>query len=127
MTTDPSFAIPARPRRRYPSTGGVEYEGETMFRLEPESERTNGTLGSLVESVIADGPYRAGDFLELPMALWLVRDEETSDVFRVSIRGGCVRLHVLPETESDGLRRFYDHLVDASDCTWDVDCRCDMV
>ncbi|WP_018257161.1 hypothetical protein [Halomicrobium katesii] len=126
MTGDPSFAIPARPRRRYPSSGGVEYEGQTRFRLEPATEMSQTALGQLVESVLADGPYRSGAFIELPMPLWLVRDEGSADVFRVSIRGGCVRLHVLPETGSAGLRRFYDRLVAAGDCAWAVDCRSDI-
>jgi len=122
MTADPSFAIPARPRRRYPTSGGVEYEGQTMFLLEPAVERAQPELRDLVEAVVADGPYRSGEFIDLPMALWLVRDEETADVFRVSIRDGRIRLHVLPETESDGLRRFYERLVQRSDSEWSVDC-----
>jgi len=122
MTADPSFAIPARPRRRYPTSGAVEYEGQTMFLLEPAVERAQPELRDLVEAVVADGPYRSGEFIDLPMALWLVRDEETADVFRVSIRNGRVRLHVLPETQSDGLRRFYERLGAASDCEWSVDC-----
>jgi hypothetical protein len=122
MTADPSFAIPARPRRRYPTSGGVEYEGQTMFLLEPAVERDQSELRELVEAVVDDGSYRSGEFIDLPMALWLVRDEETADVFRVSIRNGRVRLHVLPETESDGLRRFYERLGVASDCEWAVDC-----
>jgi len=122
MTADPSFAIPARPRRRYPTSGGVEYEGQTMFRVEPAVDHSHAALRDLVESVVADGPYRSGEFVDLPMPLWLVRDDETADVFRVSIRNGRIRLHVLPETESDGLRRFYERLVAATDCAWSVDC-----
>jgi len=60
------------------------------------------------------------------LALWLVRDDETADVFRVSIRDGSVRLHVLPSTESAGLRRFYDRLTERSDCDWHVQCRTDL-
>ena len=126
MTADPSFSIPARPRRRYPRSGGVEYEGQTFFRLEPATERTNGRLQSFVEDVINDGPYRSGTFSDLPMALWLVRDDETADVFRVSVRDGCIRLHVLPETESAGLQRFYERLSARSDCEWRVECRSDI-
>lgn len=126
MSTDPSFAIPARPRRRYPSTGGVEYEGQTMFRLQPATERSPAALRDLVEAVVADGPYRSGEFVDLPMPLWLVRDEETADVFRVSIRNGRVRLHVLPETDSEGLRGFYERLVAADDCAWSVECHTDI-
>jgi len=120
---DPSFTIPGRPERRYPRSGGVEYEGETVFELLPSEDRSNAALEDLVAGVIEDGPYRAGDFLDLPMTLYLVRDEETTDVFRVTVRDGSVRLHVLPETESGGLRRFYDRLAARSDCEWRVDCR----
>lgn len=125
MSSEPSFTIPAHPQRTFPSRGTLEYEGETMFRLTPEGDIDGLELHQLVESLLEDGPYRAGDFLELPMALWLVRDETTADVFRVSIRDGTVRLHVLPTTESAGLRGFYDRLVDASDSDWRVECRSD--
>ena len=126
MSTEPSFAIPARPRRRYPSTGGVEYEGQTMFRLQPATERSPATLRELVETVVAEGPYRSGEFVDLPMPLWLVRDEATADVFRVSIRNGRIRLHVLPETDSEGLRGFYERLVATDDCAWSVECHTDI-
>ena len=123
---DPSFAIPGRPRRTYPRGGGVEYEGETVFELEPDEELEDTTLDALVSDVLEEGPYQSGDFMDLPMELYLVRDEETSDVFRVAIRGGTIRLHVLPETDSEGLRRFYDRVVDRSACEWRVDCRTDF-
>ena len=126
MARDPSFAIPGRPRRTYPRSGGVEYEGETVFVVEPDGELNDADLDSLVTVVLQEGPYQSGDFMDLPMELYLVRDEETTDVFRVAIRGGTVRLHVLPETESEGLRRFYDRLVDRSDCEWRVECRTDF-
>jgi hypothetical protein len=123
---DPPFAIPGRPERRYPRGGGVEYEGETVFELEPREERSNDALADLVDAVLASGPYRFGDFLDLPMVLYLVRDEETADVFRVTVRDGTVRLHVLPETESEGLRRFYDRLDGEASCGWRVACRTDF-
>jgi hypothetical protein len=59
------------------------------------------------------------------MALYLVRDEETGDVFRVSIRDGAVRLHVLPATEEAGLRAFYERLVTHSTTEWAVERRID--
>ncbi len=126
MTGDPSFSIPARPTRRYPHGSGVEYEGGTEFELVPDSEYTEPELAAVVTDILADGPYRYGDFHDLPMPLWLVRDEDTTDVFRVAVRDGTVRLHVLPETESAGLRRFYDRLcaVDSS-ISWAVDRRVD--
>jgi hypothetical protein len=125
MAGDPSFAIPAHPRRRYPYEGGVEYEGETVFRLTPSPERETDRLARLLEDVLGDGPYRYGDFFELPMPLYLVRDDETGDVFRVSVRDGTVRLHVLPETGSGGLRAMYDRLADRTDADWRVDCHTD--
>ncbi|MDS0222677.1 hypothetical protein NDI54_15125 [Haloarcula sp. S1AR25-5A] len=115
MTTDPSFAIPAHPQRRFPHGSGVEYEGGTEFRLTPDRERATAELADTVVDILTDGPYRYGDFHDLPMPLWLVRDEETADVFRVAVRDGTVRLHVLPTTESDGLRRFFERLCDTSE------------
>jgi hypothetical protein len=122
---DPSFAIPGRPKRTYPRGRGLEYEGETYFLLTPHEDRSDAALDGLVTRVLDEGPYRSGDFMELPMELYLVRDEETADVFRVAVRGGTVRLHVLPETESEGLRRFYDRLVERSDSEWRVECHSD--
>jgi hypothetical protein len=126
MSTDPSFSIPARPTRRYPHSGGVEYEGETVFRLHPRPEQSTDSLAVLVEETLEEGPYRWGDFFDLPMPLYLVRDEETADVFRVSIRDGVVRFHVLPETESAGLRALYDRLSARSDGDWRVRCETDV-
>lgn len=123
MAAEPAFEIPSRPERVFPSTGGLEYEGGTRFDLRPTEAREDGPLQDLVEAVFEAGPYRSGDFFELPMPLYLVRDEETGDVFRVSIRDGAVRLHVLPETESAGLRGFYDRLADRAGGDWSVECR----
>lgn len=122
MASDPSFAIPARPERRYPYEGGVEYEGETVFRLRPRPPQDEHSLDSLLRRVLAAGPYRYGEFFDLPMPLYLVRDDETGDVFRVSVRNGQIRFHVLPETESAGLRALYDRLSDAWDVEWSVRC-----
>lgn len=123
---DPSFAIPGRPQRSYPRDGGVEYEGETVFELTPDDGQSDGGLDDVVADVLDSGPYRSGDFMELPMTLYLVRDEETTDVFRVTVRDGTISLHVLPETESTGLRRFYDRLSDHSERDWRVECRSDF-
>jgi len=126
MTSDPSFAIPARPTRRYPHGSGVEYEGGTAFELWPDEERTEPELAAVVTDILSTGPYRYGDFHDLPMPLWLVRDEDTADVFRVAVRDGSVRLHVLPTTESEGLRRFYDRLCASErSVSWAVDRRVD--
>jgi hypothetical protein len=110
MTGDSSFSIPARPTRRYPHGSGVEYEGGTEFELVPDRDHTEPELATVVTDILSAGPYRYGDFHDLPMPLWLVRDEDTADVFRVAVRDGTVRLHVLPTTESDGLKRFYERL-----------------
>lgn len=120
---DPTFAISTPPERRYPRGGGVEYEGETVFRLQPSVERTEARLQTTVEGILADDAYTYGDWLDLPMPLYLVHDEETGDVFRVIVRDQAVELHVLPATESAGLRRFYDRLDDRTDDSWHVDCR----
>jgi len=119
MAAEPAFEIPSRPSRRYPGPGGLEYEGGTRFGLDPVAS-PDRSLQALVESVLDDGPYRYGDFLELPMPLYLVRDDETTDVFRVAIRDGVVWLHVLPETQSGGLRAFYDRLSERSAVEWSV-------
>jgi hypothetical protein len=125
MTTDPSFEIPARPERRFPHESGVEYRGGTEFRLVPDEVYDDGSLADLVVEILSSGPYRHGDFHDLPMPLWLVRDEETADVFRVAVRDGTVRLHVLPTTESGGLRQFYERLRDSTDTEWTVERRVD--
>ena len=124
--TDPSFSIPARPTRRFPHGSGVEYEGGTEFELVPDREYTEPGLAAVVTDILAEGPYRYGDFHDLPMPLWLVRDEDTADVFRVAVRDGTVRLHVLPTTESAGLGRFYERLcADDRAVSWAVDRRVD--
>lgn len=118
---DPSFRIPVRPRRSYPYSGGVEYEGKTVFRLVPDTNPSEDTLLEYVEAVLEDGQYRYGDFYNLPMPVYLVRDEETGDVFRVSIRDGTVGLHVLPDTESAGLTALYERLDERTDVSWRVE------
>ncbi|MFC7072405.1 hypothetical protein ACFQJ7_14815 [Halovenus rubra] len=115
------FAIQVRPTRRYPHSGGVEYEGKMLFRLVPATERPTETLEATLASVLDTGPYRYGDFFSLPMPLYLVRDEDTCDVFRVSIRDGVIRLHVLPETESAGLRAMYERLTERTDTNWHIE------
>src|SRR6056297_3082366 len=100
MVEDPDFTIPSRPRREYDRAGRLSYEGQTLFRLEPDDSVADAELQTLLDRVLESGPYRHGDFLDLPMVVYLVRDEATGDVFRVSIRNGAIRLHVLPATES---------------------------
>jgi len=117
------FEIPVHPERRYPYDEGVTYEGSTVFRLTPSPDHKDAALVDLVEAVLDAGPYRFGDYYDLPMPVYLVRDEGTGDVFRVSVRDGRVGLHVLPETEPAGLRAFYERLVGRGDAEWQVDCR----
>jgi hypothetical protein len=116
----PTFAIPERPVRRYPRRGGVEYEGKTVFSLTPTDDYEDPELASLVEAVLEDDPYRYGDWFDLPMPLYLVHDEETGDTFRVAVRDGCVEFHVLPNTDSAGLRALYERLVARTDTAWHV-------
>jgi len=118
---DDPFAIPSRPKRRYPRGGGVEYEGGTTFSLAPDSEREDAWLRGVVEGVLDGEGYTYGDWFDLPMPLYLVHDEGTGDVFRISVRDGTIRLHVLPATESGGLQQFFDRLQDSADgVEWDV-------
>jgi hypothetical protein len=107
------FAIPARPDRRYPRSGGVEYVGGTVFSLDPGVDRTDGDLADLVVSVLDSEVYRYGDWFDLPMPLYLVHDDSTHDTFRVAVRDGRVEVHVLPETGSEGVRALHDRLVEA--------------
>ena len=120
---DPTFRIARRPTRRYPRQSGVEYEGETVFTLNPRVDRGDEPLAELVESVLERSPYRYGDWFDLPMPLYVVHDDETGDTFRAAVRDGAVELHVLPETESEGLRAFFERLAAASETTWSVTCR----
>ncbi|MFB6142150.1 MAG: hypothetical protein ABEJ30_02270 [Halorientalis sp.] len=127
MTADDAgedpFAIPDRPQRRFPRRGGVEYDGGTLFALVPDPAIEDEALRGLLEGVLAGAPYTYGDWFDLPMPLYLVHDEETGDVFRVSVRDGRVRLHVLPATEPPGLERLYDRLRAATDAGWTVERR----
>jgi hypothetical protein len=116
----PTFAIPERPTRRYRRRGGLEYEGGTVFALRPRGSLDEPALASLVESVLEGDSYRYGDWFDLPMPLYLAHDDRTGDSFRVAIRDGTVELHVLPETDREGLRAFHERLVAASSTTWDV-------
>ena len=58
---EPSFTIPHRPQRRYPRDGGVQYQGETIFRLSPDADREETALVDLVEGVLAGDAYTFGD------------------------------------------------------------------
>lgn len=127
--SDPSFAIPRHPQRHFTRTD-VEYRGGTIFSLRPRpgddsgGETDDTSLQEQVEAVLSSGPYRFGDWFDLPLPVYLVHDEERGEGFRVAVRDGTVELHVRPETTSKGLRRFYRRLVEASAVpSWDVERR----
>ena len=122
MPDETPFEIPRRPERRYSRHAGLEYEGSTVFSLSPVAEYADGELNALLLSVLDGDSYTYGDWFDLPMALYLVHDSETGDVFRVAVRDGRVELHVLPETGSGGLRALYRRLCDASDTEWAIEC-----
>ena len=121
MTDEPSFAIPRHPERRYSRHAGLEYEGTTVFSLSPAGDLGNPALDDLLKSVLDGESYTYGDWFDLPMALYLVHDTETGDVFRVSVRSGNIEFHVLPETTPKGLRALYRRLVERSDHEWVVE------
>lgn len=123
MDGETSFEIPVRPERRYPRHGGVEYAGSTTFVLTPASDYTEPELEEIVQTVLADGPYRFGGFRSLPMPAFLVNDQQRSDVFRVSVRDDAIRLHVLPETEAETLAAVARRLEDTLDEVLTVDSR----
>jgi hypothetical protein len=108
------FAIPARPDRRYPRGGGVEYVGGTVFSFDPGVDRPDPELADLLVSVLEAGSYRYGDWFDLPMPLYLVHDDDTHDTFRVAVRDGRVEVHVLPDTGPEGVRALHDRLAEAS-------------
>ena len=115
-----SFVIPVHPKRTYPYRGGLQYEGGTTFSLVPDDDWLDSELTDLVERILQEGPYRYGDFFNLPMPVYLVRDDETTDVFRVSVRDGSIRFHVLPETDSPGLQAMYRRLDERTEDTFHV-------
>ncbi len=121
MTEDPSFTIPRHPERRYSRHAGLEYEGTTVFSLVPTVDRADGALDDLLKSVLDGDAYTYGDWFDLPMALYLVHDTGTGDVFRVSVRDGRIEFHVLPGTDPEGLRALYGRLAGRSDDDWVVD------
>lgn len=108
---EPDFSIPSHPERTFPRVAGVEYEGGTVFELRPEPAADEAALATLARDVLDDGPYRWGDWFDLPLPVFLVHDDDTGDTFRVAVRDGAVELHVRPETAPAGLRAFHDRLV----------------
>ena len=122
---DPSFEIPHPPERRYSRHAGLEYGGGTVFSLTPAADIGNDDLDALLIGVLDRETYTYGDWFDLPMALYLVHDTDTGDVFRVAVRDGSIELHVLPETDPAGLRELHRRLCTASNAAWRVDRRTD--
>ena len=115
---DPSFEIPAYPRRVFSRTG-VEHDGKTAFTLTPDADCDPF---SAVDRIGTDERYVFGDWFDLPMPVYLVYDREVSTVFRVVIYAGSVELRVLPSTDPQGLAAFYRALRTESGCEWSVEC-----
>lgn len=125
MSEDPAFEVPTRPERRYPAGGGVEYNGNVAFHLWPAEQRSTATLDDVLAEVLAADRYVRGDFFDLPAPAYLVRDAAVGTSFRVVVRDGGVRLHVLPHTDTTALSALYDALQGATDVEWSVERRCD--
>jgi hypothetical protein len=123
MSEDTTFDVPVRPERRYPPSGGVEYEGDVVFLLTPEADSTTAELDEVLGEVLAGERYVRGDFFDLPAPAYLVRDEAVDTSFRVVVREGTVQLHVLPHTDVRALEALYDRLVAAADLSWTVETR----
>jgi hypothetical protein len=126
MSEDVSFDVPVRPERRYPPSGGVEYEGEVVFHLTPAADHTTADLDDVLADVLDAERYVRGDFFDLPAPVYLVRDEAAGTSFRAVVRDGAVRLHVLPHTDVGALEELYDRIASAADVSWSVDCRVDQ-
>lgn len=122
MTEDQPFDIPSRPERHYPASGGVEYEGATVFSVEPDSGESIGNIEALLVSVLDEERYVTGDFFDLPAPAYLVRDEVVGTSFRAVARNGHVEFHVLPHTDSRALAALYDRIVAGTDVDWSVEC-----
>lgn len=123
MAEHPSFEVSTRPERRYPASGGVEYEGDVVFVLRPSPERSTDALDALLAAVLAEDRYVRGDFFDLPAPVYLVRDRELGTSFRAVVRDGELRLHVLPHTDTEALAALYDAVVATSDADWAVERR----
>ena len=123
MADEPPFQIRDRPERRYPPSGGVEYEGETVFVLTPDDDRSTDDLDALLQSILDDDRYVRGDFFDLPAPAYLVRDADVGTSFRTVVRDGRVELHVLPHTDAVALEALFDALQSVSDGEWVVERR----
>ncbi|WP_225870726.1 hypothetical protein [Halosegnis rubeus] len=95
------------PERSHSRARGMEYEGGTVFVFVPR--RSDG-LAEQVQELLDAGPYRYGDWFDLPMPLFLVHDDDTDDTFRLGVREERVELHVRSATSPAGVEAFHDRL-----------------
>jgi hypothetical protein len=111
-----TFTDLQHPNRTFTRAGGMRYEGATVFELRPAAGAPDeAALATLAEDVLSTGPYRYGDWFDLPLPVFLVHDDGSGDTFRVAVRDDAVELHVRSDTSARGLRGFYERLVAASD------------
>jgi len=117
----PAFESPERPRRRLTPQGGVEYEGEVLFALEPAGEASVPELDAVLSRALSADRYVDGDFFELPRPVYLVHDGALSTTFRAVVRPDRLELQMLPDTDPAALAELYVRVADASDREWRVD------
>jgi len=117
----PAFESPERPRRRLTPGGGVEYEGEVLFALEPVGGAAVPDLDERLGAALSADRYVDGDFFELPQPVYLVHDEALSTTFRAAVRPDRIELHMLPDTDPAALAELYVRVAAASDRDWRVD------
>ncbi|MDZ7747251.1 MAG: hypothetical protein U5K28_12445 [Halobacteriales archaeon] len=103
---EPRFDI-THPERSHSRARGMEYQGGTVFVFVPR--RSDG-LAKQVLALLDAGPYRYGDWFDLPMPLFLVHDDDSDDTFRLGVRDDRVELHVRSATSSEGVAAFHDRL-----------------
>lgn len=119
---DGPFADLQHPERTFPRAGGMQYEGATVIELRPRTGPADeAALAAVAREVLADGPYRFGDWFDLPLPVLLVHDDGTSDTFRLAVREDAIELHVRSATSAAGLRAFRDRLVAAHGSTATAD------
>jgi len=117
----PAFESPERPRRRLTPEGGVEYEGEVLFALEPAGEASVAALDDLLAGALSADRYVDGDFFELPQPVYLVHDDALSTTFRAAVRPDRIELQMLPDTDPAALAELYVRVAAASDRDWRVE------
>jgi hypothetical protein len=110
-----AFTDLQHPERSFSRAGEMSYEGATVVELRPTGEPTDeAALAALVREVLGEGPYRFGDWFDLPLPVLLVHDGRTGDTFRLAVRESVVELHVRSATDAAGLRAFRDRLAEST-------------